>query len=155
MLQATLDDAVSQQPSPRTLQTLCEHCSKKQMASKEAQQRCDRVFLSLYTKRYPIPHEMAVVVSVGKTAFTALVPRLGCEAMLYLEEHKDILTWTTNAERADGEERKIFLHAKGGSGSWKNLKVRVFTKLRVTILCKEKAPVDVKLRFEGPWGDEE
>jgi len=145
---------VNQEPPADYLQKVCEHCSEKQLAAKEAQSRCDRIFLSLYSQKHPIPNELGVVISVGTKAFTAFVPRLGCEAMLFLEEHSDILQWTTNAEDDGADRRKIFLHNKSTSANWKNLTIDVFTKLRVTIICKENAPIDVKLRFEGLWTDE-
>lgn len=154
LLQATLDgkEAVGSFPQDSTqIQQLCLHCSGKQKASKEAQQRCDRVFLSLYLLKHPMKSQMGIVLSVGQKAFMVYIPSLGADALLYLDEHKDMLTYADD-EHKDGTRRILLQQKPDAPGTkWKTLAIKVFTKLLVTIICKEKPPIDMKLRMEGPY----
>ena len=154
LLQATLDGTESVQAFPQDAQkieTLCVHCSEMQMASKNAQQRCDRIFLALYIRKYPMTNQMGIVLSVGQKAFTVYVPSIGADAMLYLDEHKNILTYTS--EERNDKSRKITLQQKQSNvqDRWNTLEILVFTKLCVTVICNTKAPIDIKLQFEKPY----
>jgi DIS3-like exonuclease 2 len=154
LLQATLDgeEAVRDMPQDvQDIEQLCVHCSEKQMASKNAQQRCDRVFLSLFIRKNPMKSQMGIVLSVGQKAFTVYLPSIGADAMLYLEEHKSVLTYT--AEERGDNARVIVLKNKtnGKAARWKTLDIVVFTKLLVTVVCNDKPPIDIKAKFEGPY----
>jgi DIS3-like exonuclease 2 len=154
LLQATLDGAEAVRDMPQDVQDieqLCVHCSEKQMASKNAQQRCDRVFLSLFIRKNPMKSQMGIVLSVGRTAFTVFLPSIGADAMLYLEEHKNVLAYSSE-ERGDNT-RILVLENKlsGRTPRWKTLEITVFTKLLVTVVCNEKPPIDIKVKFEGPY----
>lgn len=133
------------------IQTACDHCNDKRMKAKNAQERCDRVFLSLFAKAHPLHSQLGIVLSVGKSAFTVFVPSLGVNTMLYLLEHNDMLTYACD-EKDDGT-RRILIQRKPGipNPSWTTLDIIVMTKIQVTITCKEQPPVDVKLRLEGPF----
>lgn len=72
--------------------------------------------------------------------------------MLFLEEHKDWLDYQSHGE---DQEKHLVLTRKegqqgGGRGYWKRLDVKMFTKLSVSCLYKDKPRVDVKLQLEGP-----
>jgi hypothetical protein len=71
--------------------------------------------------------------------------------MVYLMEHKDLLTYACD-EQADGK-RRIVLQQRPGKGSenWKTLEIEVLVKVSVTVVFKEKPPIDIKARLEGPW----
>ena len=101
-----------------------------------------------------MPSELGIVLSVGAKAFTVYVPSIGADALLYLDEHKEDLTWAAATE-ADGT-RRILVHQKPDATArkqyrWDMLDVRVFTKVRVTVVSKDTSPIDIKLRLEGPW----
>jgi DIS3-like exonuclease 2 len=155
LLQATLDeenDWDNFSLSVTDLQAICQHCNEKRMAAKAAQERCDRVFLSLFVRARALEGQLGVVLSVGSTAFTVYVPSLGAAAMLYLREHEDMLTYEPQ-EDAEGQ-RSILLEeiARGEQPKdWRRLEIRVFTKLRVKVVCQEKPPIDVKVKLEGRW----
>ena len=154
LLQATLDGAESVQNFPQDVQqieSLCVHCSEMQMASKNAQQRCDRIYLALYIRKYPMSNQMGIVLSVGQKAFTVYVPTIGADAMLYLDEHKTILTYTS--EERNDKSRKIVLQQKQSNAQnrWNTFEILVFTKLYVTVICNTKPPIDIKLQFEKPY----
>ena len=154
LLQATLDGEDAVQHFPRgmkVLQTLCDHSNDMKIASKDAQERCDRVFLSLYVKKNPLVSQMGVVLSVGRCAFTVYVPAIESSALLYLQEHGDQLTYASEKQR-DGTLR-ILLQQKPASNvaRWNTFEVKVFAKVVVTVVCKDIPPIDIKLKFERPW----
>jgi len=166
LLQATLDGPQALRSfsfGQDQLRALCQQSNDKRMAAKTSQERCDRIFLALFVKKNPLRSEKGVVLSVGKSTFTVFLPSLGTSCLLFLQEHTDILTYATQ-ESPDGT-RRILLQQKlpkeqkqqetvstqSGGGRWKTLNVEVMTKLRVTVTCSDKPPVDIKLRLEGPY----
>lgn len=159
LLQATIEgsDAVENfHLKPEEIQQICEHSNEKRMGSKNAQERCDVIFLSLYVKSKPMRSQLGIVLSVGQSTFSVFVPTLGVNIKLFLQEHKDMVTYASD-EASDGSKR-ILLQRKVQDGrpcegeiEWDSLEIEVLTKLQVTVICKETPPVDVKVRLEGPW----
>lgn len=96
-------------------------------------------------------NQMGIVLSVGQKAFTVYVPTIGADAMLYLDEHKTILTYTS--EERNDKSRKIVLQQKQSNAQnrWNTFDILVFTKLYVTVICNTKPPIDIKLQFEKPY----
>lgn len=81
------------------------------------------------------------------------IPDLGAEAIVYLEEHAEHLTFTVDDEEDD---RKLFLHQRTTSPEnirWKELRIAVFKKVLVNVICKERPPIDIKASFVGPFGE--
>jgi DIS3-like exonuclease 2 len=151
LLQATIDgqDAIDKFPLDAVrLNDMCEHCNDKRLASKKAQERCDVVFLALYLSHNPINSALGVVMSLGNNAFTVFVPSLGVNGMIFAEEHKD---WFEFASQGEYHDRLIVVTRKVRSDhSWSRMEVKVFTKVLVTCMYKDKPRVDVKLQLEGP-----
>jgi exoribonuclease R len=167
LLQATLDeDGVSTFPlSQQEIHTAASHCNDMRMAAKRAQERSDRVFLSLYLKRNPIPSILGVCLGVGEKTFTIFIPSLGLSTRVFLQEHDDEFTYNAY-EESPGGKRRIIMQPKtntvvGGGGddgvvtteTWKSLEINVFTKLTVACTCKQQSPVDVRVKVVGPWID--
>jgi len=153
LLQATLDIDNNWDDFPLTvsnIQIICDHCNEKRMAAKTAQERCDRVFLSLFVRANPLQGQMGVVLSLGNSAFTVYVPSLGASGLLYLQEHQDMLTYQP-LEDPDGQRILLLEEISDKDKKWNRLEIRVFTKLCVTVVCQERPPIDIKVRFEGPW----
>lgn len=159
LLQATIDgeDAVQNFPfTVKEIGTICGTCNEKKDGSRKAQERSDVVFLALYLKRNPMKGKMGIVLSVGMKAFTVFIPSMGISALVYLEEHKNWISFEAySAGGGNDQNRRIKLVriAKSGSGdhNWKELVIKNFTKIRVTCKCQEKPPITVKLALEGPW----
>ncbi|CAB9512608.1 DIS3-like exonuclease 2 [Seminavis robusta] len=151
LLQATIDgeDAVDRFPlNAEELHGKCEHCNDKRLASKMAQERCDVIFLALYLRSHPIKSVLGVVLSLGNKAFTVFVPSLGVNAMVFLEEHKD---WLEYENQGDDHDHRIVLTRKAPTRElWNRMYVKMFTKVLVSCLYKDKPRVDVKLQLEGP-----
>lgn len=152
LLQATLDNSCENyEMTTEEINQLCEHCSEKQQASKEAQSRCDRVYLSIYLKNHPMTFKLGIVLSVGLKAFTVFIPDLGAESLVYLEEHSENLTFTVDDE---SDNRRLFLHQKPSSPEkirWKQQEITVFKKVMVNVFCKERPPIDIKARFASSF----
>ncbi|KAL7469506.1 hypothetical protein ACHAXS_009760 [Conticribra weissflogii] len=169
LLQATLDDNVDEFPQNQSeIHAVAGHCNDKRMAAKKAQERSDRVFLSLYLKSHPISSVLGVCLSVGEKTFTVFVPSLGMSTRVFLEEHEDV--FDMNAFEDSNGKRKIVIRPKtnvvpwmqcgdgddgdeslASSSPWKCLEIGVFTKLEVSCFCKAQPPIDVKVKVVGPW----
>ena len=132
------------------------------MAAKRAQERSDRVFLSLYLKSNPIPSILGVCLGVGEKTFTIFIPSLGLSTRVFLQEHDDEFTYNAY-EESPGGKRRIIMQPKtntvvgGGDDdgvvtteTWKSLEINVFTKLTVACTCKQQSPVDVRVKVVGP-----
>ena len=156
LLQATLDgpDEVAQFPfDSKEIHQICGLCNEKKDASRKAQERSDVVFLALYLRRHPLPKQLGVVLSVGQKAFTVFVPSLGINALVYLDEHKEWIQAEAYTVRQLERRLKLIRTAGHNGETWSDMVIKAFTKVRVTAICKDKPPIDVKLQLEGPWTD--
>jgi len=152
LLQATLDgpEAVSDyatKQSQEEIQTICTHCNDKRMKSKKAQERSDRIFLSIFLKSNPISSTLGVVVSIGEKAFTVFVPSIGISGLVYLDKHQD----TFNARILNNEKsknREMMLIPLDGSSP---IDIKIFSKISIGCYCKEEPPIDVTLKVVGSW----
>jgi len=152
LLQATLDgeDAVEKfvHPEPE-IREISTHCNTKKDASRLAQERSDRIFLSIYLKTNPIPSALAVVTSVGRTTFTVFIPSLGLGTKIFMDDHKDKYNVTLN-EKPNGHSTMI-LYPKVDIGGPSRLDIKIMEKIAVSCICKAAPPIDVALRIVGPW----
>ena len=164
LLQSTLDgkDAIDEYPqSEREIQSICSHCNEKRMASKKAQERSDRVFLSIFLKSSPIQSTLGVVVSIGEKAFTVYVPKIGASGLVYIENHIEEFDARV-IEVSEGKREMIMVpktsrvvgdcDAKGSCAE--SVPIKIFSQLDIAIFCKETAPIDISLRLRGNWRGE-
>ena len=158
LLQATIDGTIDDfHLEQNEIQSVCTHCNDKKTASRQAQDRSDRVFLALFLKKHPLKSALGVVLSVGETTFTIYVPSIGVSAKLFLDEHKEMVTfepYVSKTGKVEGGEKRLRLTRIGKHDNWSQIDIKVFCKLSVNVSCKEKPPIDVKLTLEGPWPDE-
>merc|ERR1712183_666107 len=78
ILLATIEGKVSKYYlSENDIHAAAKHCNERNMSSKKAQERADRVFLAIYLKKRPMMSEIATVTSMGKESFTVLVLSTG------------------------------------------------------------------------------
>lgn len=148
LLQATIDgrDAVKSFSLSQTqIQSLAAHCNEKKMASKKAQDRSDRVFLSLYLKKNPLLSTLGIVVSMGEKTFQIYVPSIGTSTKVFLDEHADLYDVHVNS---DNDTKSMVMIPKSGEP---NLVINIFSKLNVSCHCKEQPPIDIKIKVEGMW----
>jgi len=75
--------------------------------------------------------------------------------MLFLDEHKGKLLESTEPYKTEKGQRGIKLKRNkdnnNKNGDWSEIDIKVFTKLTVSVICKEKPPIDIKIELEGPW----
>jgi len=157
LLQATIDGNVDElfKQKEREMQDNCANCNDRKAAAKTAQDRSDRIFLAMYVRKNPIRSKLGVVISVGEKTFKVFVEELGCSAMLFLDEHKGKLLESTEPYKTEKGQRGIKLKRNkdnnNKNGDWSEIDIKVFTKLTVSVICKEKPPIDIKIELEGPW----
>ncbi|KAL3816226.1 hypothetical protein ACHAXA_002172 [Cyclostephanos tholiformis] len=162
LLQATLDDTVDNFPmTQQEIHAVAGHCNDMRMAAKKAQERSDRIFLSLYVKRNPISSTLGVCLGVGEKTFTVFVPSLGMSTRVFLQEHEN--EFNSNAFEDSSGKRRIVIQPQNAitdpsasgdrsqSCSWESLEIGVFTKLEVACTCKLQPPIDVRVKVIGPW----
>ena len=156
LLQATLDgeESVNNYPqSEKAIQTSCDHCNEKRMASKNAQEKCDRVFLALSVRRKQLTGLHGIVLSVGNKTFTVFVPSLGVSGLLFLDEHQASLTYES-IEHDDGDRTITLTQGPSANGNrWDTMEIKVFAQIKLTMRCREHPPVDIKFQLEGPWNE--
>ena len=222
-------------PTATEVQKVADNCNERNLMSKKAQDRSDRVFLCLYLKENPVEevraggggeerggrggtergwcwggrhlffekraewgerrerpcavflHQSAhhllrpcvvcifflpfsnflpppfssqtlgIVVSMGDKSFTVLVPDLGCEEKVYLDDSLDDFTYRGGDEESNLHGTKCIsvvptAAAKAGKGlEWSVLKVKMFEKVSVRVRCRDEPPVNVRLTLNGPW----
>ena len=108
LLQATNDgpDAVKNYyQTMKEIDDIASHCNNKRMGSKRAQERSDRVFLSLYLLKNAMPKVMAIVVSVREKSLMVFVPSLGLNQFVNLDEH---FSFDIHTERQRRRQENIF-----------------------------------------------
>mmetsp|Transcript_39536 Transcript_39536/g.60778 ORF Transcript_39536/g.60778 Transcript_39536/m.60778 type:complete len:246 (+) Transcript_39536:3-740(+) len=156
LLQVSIDgeEAVANFPFRQNeIGHICGRCNEKKDASRKAQSRSDEVFLALYLKKNPMKSQLGVVVSVGEKTFTVFMPKLGVQALVYLDESK---SWVGFESSTVDNHRQIRLKrtAKHKGETWDEFMITFFSKVRVSCKCSDKAPIKVKLDLEGPWEGE-
>mmetsp|Transcript_59014 Transcript_59014/g.71030 ORF Transcript_59014/g.71030 Transcript_59014/m.71030 type:complete len:259 (+) Transcript_59014:3-779(+) len=142
------------------------HCNEKRMAAKAAQERGDRIYLSLYLKHHPINSTLGVVLSVKDKGFNVFVPELGMTSMVFLDDHLDRLTYTlldsTSSRSMDDMKRIRLVPLKATkeegeieeNNDWSTeLIIEVFQKVCVSCVCKPTSPINVRFLLKGPWID--
>jgi DIS3-like exonuclease 2 len=88
MLTAVLEDKVSDvELGVQEIEETLEHCNEKKTKSKEAQDRCDRVFFCLYIKGKDIETE-GVVSDWGTASFEVYLPEFGVSKRLHKNDLK-------------------------------------------------------------------
>jgi exoribonuclease R len=134
-----------------TIGAICRNCNAKKDASRKAQERSDVVFLALYLRRFPKKNVLGVVLSIGKKAFTVLMPTLGVSAWVYLEEHCDWIAYQAFEAPNGGSQIELRRVTKHQGAQWTNILIKNFAKVSVTCKCSDRMPLTVKLELEGPW----
>ena len=89
-------------------------------------------------------------------SFTVLVPEVGAEGRVYLDDQKHEFNHKSVASSHDGSKLIKVSPTEAAKVErcfgWQNLDVKLFVKLEVAVVCKEEMPVDIKIRLVGPYG---
>ena len=69
----------------RTVSIVAEQCNRRKLNAKRAQEQSDRVYLCALLRSKPLV-EPAVVIDMGERSIDVLIPRLGVEKRIFLED---------------------------------------------------------------------
>jgi len=155
LLQATLDGEEGMKTLSLTqlqLQSHCEHCNDLRMAAKKAQERSDRIFLSLFLKDHPAHRVLAVVLSIGEKSFTVFVPSLALTTKVFIDDHVEEFECVSSTTK-ETNKRTISFQSKGVHPGHVSFDLHIFMKLAVSCRMKTKPPLDVQVMVDGPWSE--
>lgn len=102
------------------------------------------MYLAVHVKSNPLEVE-AVVVSLGKNAFTVNVPLLGLTERIYIDNIPATSTF-------DETEKSLFLQATSTTANgWATATIKVMSKVVVRCMAAEKkGPIKLHLEFLWP-----
>lgn len=120
----------------------CGRCNEKKEASKQAQMRSDVVYLCVYIRELGKPIEAeGVIVGVGKSSMNVLIPSLGLEHQVPVN---DAIPNTVSVDFKE-KEQELIVTVKGG----KRIHISAMTKCKCVIDAKlSPPPCDVVLRVK-------
>ena len=128
------------------LQKVADNCNTMRVAAKTAQERSDRVFLSVYISQHPMDTD-AVVIGIGEKSFTVLILELGIEMRLFVDQMDDVTA------SFDKGAQKITLVYQNSSAKKSNKKTPEYDKLVIGLMspvvvhvsAKETPPIDIRV----------
>jgi len=137
---------------------VAEQCNVMKRASKQAQERSDRVYFALYLKDKPMDVS-GYVVGVGEKSFTVFLPEFGISDRLFLDNMPGVTsTWDSTTQslqlhRAEGPGAatavaKVATSAPNKLAFVGSLHVRMLMGVRVH-LSTSQAPLNVQMSFIG------
>jgi len=153
-----------------------EHCNEMKENAQKAQRRSDVVFLAVHIRDAPL-RERGVVIGLGEKSFTVLVPSLGLQERLMVDEMPGV---TVELEGEAGPQepvssRRLVLKRvlvdpiTGGAPVAVNttrntpntlaftgaLELKIMSEVLVSVSAKmSPPPVDVCITLVGPWPQE-
>jgi DIS3-like exonuclease 2 len=137
--------AKSKPYTSKYVHSIAEHCNAKRMGAKRASERSDRVFLSIFLDSNPIMGTLGLVIGIGQTSFTVLVPSLGIDQLVNFNNSAEV--WEFSFHETDKA-----IHAKAkNSATHTSVVIKLFAKIKVNVVSKRTSPIDVIVDVVGPW----
>lgn len=138
----------------KKLADLADHCNIQKKAAKDVEDKCDRMYLSVYLTNSACEEE-AFVISVGKKSFTLLVPRFGIENRIFTDDLKHFHTWyddirntLTLTRKSVDEDHSLLEQEK--MPHFEQMEISLMTKVRVYLSSVSEPHLDVKVNLLGP-----
>jgi len=153
------------------LGAIATHCNEMKTASKNAQTRSDRVFLSIYLMDHPCDVS-GVVIGIGQKSFTVLIECIGAEERIFCDDLEreagvtnsfdaatQTITLVRGAKRASasgGGGEGAGAASGGGSSSSRILEgaevmhIRYMCPVVVHLSSKRTPPLNVQVTLVGP-----
>jgi len=116
------------------------------MAAKKAQERSDRVFLSLFLRDNPLEEVLGIVVGVGEKTCNVFVPSIGISREAFFEESPDLVATVFVPKE------HIVLRPKEVC-DWPHIDIKVLQKIVISCFSKPRPPVDVLIKILRPYAD--
>ena len=138
------------------LQKVADNCNAMRVAAKTAQERSDRVFLSVYISQHPMDSD-AVVIGIGEKSFTVLILELGIEMRLFVDQMDYV---TSSYEKEAQKMTLVYQNSSSKSSSkrtaeYDKLVIGLMSPIVVHISAKETPPIDIRVTIVrgGKLGD--
>jgi DIS3-like exonuclease 2 len=148
----------------RELELTAFQCNDMRMCAKAAQERSDRVFLSVYLMNRPM-YADSVVIGIGEKSFTVLLLELGEEARLFVDEmpgvtvsfNQEAKMLTLVREQADASAQSQSQNNQGKNSKGRDnaavAKAYKFTQMTIGLLsplvvypsAKTTPPIDMRV----------
>ena len=139
------DDIHNESPRARVnLADIANHCNEMKNSSRLAQDRSDRVYLSLYIRSHPC-EVVATVIGIGERSFTVLIENYGIESRIYIDQLNKI-------ESTFCSESKTITLCNMDCASmytFSVMKIHLLVKLNVLLITKKKPPLDIDVQLIG------
>merc|ERR1711916_134797 len=139
------DDIHNESPCARVnLAEIANHCNEMKNSSRLAQDRSDRVYLSLYIRSHPC-EVVATVIGIGERSFTVLIENYGIESRIYIDQ-------LNNIESSFCSESKTITLCNMDCASmytFSVMKIHLLVKLNVLLTTKTKPPLDIDVQLIG------
>jgi exoribonuclease R len=156
------------------LQAKAEHCNEMKENAQKAQRRSDVVFLAVHLRDAPL-RERGVVIGLGEKSFTVLVPSLGIQERLMVDEMPGVVAELDPLDTPISSKRLVLTRrltdpatgkAPVAANTTRNtpntlsfvgaLELRIMTEVLVSVSTKmSPPPVDVCVTLVGPWPSQE
>jgi DIS3-like exonuclease 2 len=149
-------EAVKDTGATAELDQCAGHCNEMKRASKNAQMRSDRVFLSVFLlPEHSGPQEViGYVTGIGEKSFTVFVPEFGVDDRLFV----DNMAWVTSSYDADKKEMTLTRSPdttkplSGRAAERPNtlaftgtVSIGLLSCVKVLLSARQTAPVDVQI----------
>lgn len=128
-------------------------CNSRKCGAKEAEEKCDKMFMSVYLMNNSCVEE-ALVIGMGRKSFTLLVPKFGIETRIFTSVIPNVNSWY------DEDRNMIILTAKpldetniypvDKSPCFDVLELSLMSKVRVYLSSISKPSLDVVVNLLGP-----
>jgi DIS3-like exonuclease 2 len=138
---------------------LAGHCNMRKKSAKDAEERCDRVYMAIYLKQNPLV-ETAIVIGMGKKSFTLLVSRFGIESRMFVDDMHGVESHYNEREGAltlkykqTSQYLKTFEDVADIADhimKFNQLRIEQLTKVKVYLSPRNSAPLDIRVHLVGP-----
>jgi exoribonuclease R len=138
---------------------LAAHCNTRKKSAKDAEDRCDRVYMAIYLKQHPLI-ETAIVIGMGKKSFTLLITRFGIESRMFIDDMHGVESQYNEREGAmtlrfkqTSQYLKTFEDVAAIAEhimKFEHLRLEHLTKVKVYISPQTSAPLDIRVHLIGP-----
>lgn len=137
---------------------LAGHCNLRKRSAKDAEDRCDRVYMSIYLKEHPMI-ETGIVIGMGKKSFTLLICRFGIEVRMFVDEMHGVESqynerdgFMTLKYKQTPQYLRTFEDVADVADhimKFEQLRIEQLAKVKVYISPKNSAPLDIRVHLVG------
>jgi DIS3-like exonuclease 2 len=135
-----LKSMISSLPDKERMEKIATKCNDKKLLAKRAQEASDKLYLCILLKQKPLVVD-GIAICIGDRYISCLVPTLGMEKRIYLEDLQ-LESFTYNKALS-----KVTIVWPGGSCTQE---IALLTVFQVVVLTKNKIPMDFEMKLVPP-----